>query len=332
MSQFHFDVATKWLTQRHIKAIRKDRLFNWLYVLFRFAFIFGMAYVLMFPILVMISRSLRPSADMFNPSIVWIPSRITFENFIQASEIIKYPETLARTVRVVLISTIGSMISCSMAGYALARYHLKVTKLLVFLAALTVIVPMQTYMVPIFFQFKYFDFFGVGSLLSLFLPNNIAVNLTNTEATHYLTAFLGSGLRSGLFILLFTQFFKGMPQELESAARVDGCGEAKTFLKIMVPNALSVYLVVFIMSTVWYWNEYYFPSIMLSQRPLLATKIGMLRTLVNMNSTTSTYGDGLTETVVIYAGAILFIIPLFTMYMIAQKYFIQSVERTGITG
>ncbi|MPN42413.1 hypothetical protein SDC9_189970 [bioreactor metagenome] len=185
---------------------------------------------------------------------------------------------------------------------------------------------MQTYLIPLFFQFKYFNFFGIGALPGW------QVNLTNTEMTHYLTAFLGSGLRSGLFILLFTQFFKGMPQELENAARVDGCGEAKTFVKIMVPNALSVYLVVFIMSLVWYWNEYFFPSVMLSQRPLMATKIGMLRTLVNMNSKTAAYGDGLTETVVIYAGAILFILPLFIMYMAAQKYFIQSVERTGITG
>jgi multiple sugar transport system permease protein len=219
-----------------------------------------------------------------------------------------------------------------MAGYALARYQLKVTKLLIAFAALTVIVPIQTYLVPLFFQFKYFDFFGIGSLTGLFIGSPLSVNLTNSEMTHYLTAFLGSGLRSGLFILLFAQFFKGMPKELESAARVDGCGEAKTFINIMIPNASPVFLVVCIMSLVWYWNDYFFPSIMLRQNPLLATKIGMLRTLVNMNSTTASYGDGLTETVVIYAGAILFILPLLIIYMFAQKYFIQSVERTGITG
>lgn len=310
----------------------KQRLLALLYSLFRLAFLTGMVYVLLFPLLVMVSRALRPSSDMYNPSIIWIPSSITLDNFKKAAGILKYRDTLLLTLKVVIISTVFTMASCSMAGYALARFNLKATKLLVALATLTIIVPLQTYVVPLFFQFKFFDLFGIGRLVGLITGSSLTMNLTNTEATYFLTSILGLGIRSGLFILLFTQFFKGMPKELENAARIDGCGECKTFLSIMLPNALPVYLVVFIMSIVWNWNDYFFSSIMLRQKQLLATKIGMLRTLVNMSSTTSSYGDGLTETVVIYAGAILFILPLLIIYMFAQKYFIQSIERTGITG
>ncbi len=304
-----------------------------LYGIFRYAFIIGMAYVLLYPILIMFTRAIRPAADMANPSVVWIPSGITWENMQMAWQMLKYPSTVLFTSRVVMISTILSLISCSMTGYALARYKMKFGPLCTALAILTIVVPMQTYIIPLFTTMRFFSPLSIMNVVSWFgVPlENISVNLTNTEWSYYVTAALGSGLRSGLFIIVFMNFFKGMPKELEDAARVDGCSEARTFVQVMIPNAGAPFLVVTLFSIVWYWNDYYFAQMMMSGRTMLSTQIAIVKRIVSgLDYIPKTESGG--ETVVVFAAAVLFIIPPLALYLYLQKFFVQSIERTGIVG
>lgn len=126
-----------------------------------------------------------------------------------------------------MVTTVLTLISCSMAGYALGRYNLKISKLCMVVAVLTIIVPIQTYIIPYFFQFRFFSFFGILNVVEWITGNSdVYLHLNNTELTYYLPAALGAGLRSGLFVIVFMQFFKGLPKELEDAPCVDGCSEA----------------------------------------------------------------------------------------------------------
>ena len=304
------------------------------YGIFRYAFIIGMAYVLLYPVLIMLTRAIRPAADMSNPSVVWIPSGITWENMQMAWQMLDYPTTVLFTSRVVMISTILSLISCSMAGYALARYRMKFGPLCMGLAILTIVVPMQTYIIPLFTSMRYFSPLSISNVISwLGVPlDTISVNLTNTEWSYYVTAALGSGLRSGLFIIVFMNFFKGMPKELEDAARVDGCSETRTFVQVMIPNAGAPFLVVTLFSIVWYWNDYYFAQMMMSERSMLSTKISVVKRIVSQMAYIPKTESGLGETVVVFAAAMLFIIPPLALYLYLQKFFVQSIERTGIVG
>ena len=311
------------------------------YALFRYAFIIGMAYVLLYPILIMATRAIRPAEDMTNPSIIWIPSGITYENLQIAWKLVQYPATVLFTSRVVVISTILSLISCSMAGYALARYKMKLAPILMGLAILTIIVPIQTYIIPLFTQTRFFSPFSISTFIASFgdwtglyevALGDISINLTNTEWCYYVSAAMGMGLRSGLFIVVFMQFFKGMPKELEDAARVDGCSELRTFVQVMVPNAGAPFLVVTLFSIVWYWNDYYYAQMMMSGQSMFATKISILKRMVAKSSEVATTDSGLGETVVVFAGCLLFIIPPLLLYLYLQKYFVQSIERTGIVG
>ena len=196
------------------------------YSIFRYAFIIGMAYVLLYPILVMATRAFRPISDMDNPSIIWIPTEFVWSNIQNAWGMIHYPARVLFTGRLVIISTILSLISCSMAGYALARYRMKISGLCNGLAILTILVPMQTYIIPLAMQMRYFSPFNISNLISSLsgIPlDTITWKLSDTEWAYYVTSAFGAGLRSGLFIIVFMQFFKGMPKELEDAARVDGC-------------------------------------------------------------------------------------------------------------
>ncbi len=319
--------ATSYQLKRHAPGI--------LYGIFRYAFIIGMAYVLLYPVLIMFTRAIRPMEDMSNPSVVWIPSGVTWENFQLAWQMLKYPSAVLFTGRVVLISTLLSLVSCSMAGYALARYRMKFSGLCMGLAILTIVVPMQTYIIPLFTQMRYFSPLNISTLISWVsgIPlDNISVNLTNTEWSYYVTAALGSGLRSGLFIVVFMQFFKGMPKELEDAARVDGCSELRTFVQVMVPNAGAPFLVVTLFSIVWYWNDYYFAQMMMSSRLMLSTNIAVVKRIISGMANIPKSESGQGETVVAFAAAMLFILPPLLLYLYLQKYFVQSIERTGIVG
>lgn len=319
--------AASYQIKRHVPGV--------MYSIFRYAFIIGMAYVLLYPILVMASRALRPIADMDNPSIVWIPTAVTFENIQNAWGMIHYPARVLFTSRLVLISTVLALISCSMAGYALARYRMKLGGLFMGIAILTILVPMQTYIIPLKLQLRYWSPFGISDLISSLtgIPlESISLNFTDSEWAYYVTAGLGAGLRSGLFIIVFMQFFKGMPKELEDAARVDGCSELRTFVQVMVPNAGAPFLVVTLFSIVWYWNDYYFAQMMMTNHPVLATEISTISDTVR--SATKEVGAMSLEanTVFTYAGALLFILPPLLLYLYLQKYFVQSIERTGIVG
>ena len=302
------------------------------FALFRLAFILAMSYVLLFPLIVMITRALRPYADMYNPSIVWIPSKITLENFRFAFRALNGVGAVFSTVRVVFISTLLCMVSSAMAGYGLARFRLKTAPVLMGVAVLTFVVPVQTYIVSQFFHFRYFDFFWLGSLFGMFSGDTLFVNLTTSEFTYYILNFCGSGFRSGLFILLFMQIFKSVPDELENAARIDGAGEIRTFLKIMLPNAVSGFVVTFVMSFVWQWNDAFFPSIVYQQDFFLAKTMQNIRDLSTKAMGLSSYATNLSETVVMFAACLIFILPPLILYLIVQRFFIQSVERTGLTG
>ncbi len=310
----------------------KDRIGKISFAVFRTVFLLGMAYVLLFPLIVMITRAIRPYTDMYNPSIVWIPSSVTFDNFKDALTALGGASSLFRTLRIVIISTILSMFTCSMAGYGLARFKIKLSGLFVILAAVTVMVPIQTYVIPLFFEFRFFDYFGIGSLLGLFTGETLFTNLTTNEAIYYILSILGVSTRNGIFILLFMLNYKGIPNELEMASRVDGAGEFRTYFQIMLPNAVPSFVVTFVMSMVWLWNDSFFPSIVYRQDFFLSKRMADLRVLATEAMGLSNYATNLSETGVMFAACIIFILPLLIMYMFVQRFFIQSAERSGITG
>lgn len=315
-----------------IKNTTKQRIGKFAFACFRTAFLIGMAYVLLFPLIVMITRSIRPYTDMYNPSIVWIPSSLTLDNFRDALTALGGWSGIFKTIRVVLVSTILTMFTCSMAGYGLGRFKVKLSGLFVVLAALTVMVPIQTYVIPLFFEFRFFDFFGLGALAGLFTGESLSVNLTTSELTYYILSILGVSTRSGIFILLFMLNYKSIPNELMMAARVDGAGEFRTYFTIMLPNALPSFVVTFVMSMVWLWNDSFFPSIVYRQDFFLSKRMEDLRVLATKAMGLSSYATNLSETGVMFAGCLIFIAPLLIMYMFCQKLFIQSAERSGITG
>ena len=309
---------------------------NIVFLLFRFFFFIGMAYVVLYPVLIMFSRSFRTPDDMLNPQVIWLPQEFTLRNFKIAWEMTGFAEALPVTSRISIISTFFTLVTCSMAGYALGRYKMKFKSVIMAFAILTIVVPIQTYLIPIFFKFRYFDYFGIGTIIGWLIGTPLTSNLCESEFSFYILSAFGMGIRSGLFVLLFYQTFRGLPKELEDAARIDGCNEGMVFVKVMLPNAGAPYLVTLILSLVWYWNDTVYGGILMRGTQLLAVRMGDLKNIINASfgglQMYNIEPNGISETVIYFAAALLFILPPLVMYLIAQKFFMQSVERSGIVG
>ena len=310
--------------RKHYKYIFWRRIAGYVWPFFRFVIIFGLSFVILYPILYMISTSLRPQVEMNDPSIMWIPKTVRFENFVEVWKAIEYPQALWNTLVLNIISSVLQVGTCALTGYGFARFKFKGKGFMLAIVLLQIIVPVQIILIPQYMQFRYFDIFGLFNAVM-----GDSLRLTNTNFAMYIPALFCNGIRAGLFIYLFRQFFRGLPKELEDAAYLDGCGPFKTFISVMVPNAASSFLTVFIFSIVWYWNDYYVSSMYFSNANTISMKIDNIATTVSLYLT-GEVGNALDFVVWMEAGCLLAITPIVIMYIFLQKYFTEGIERAGL--
>lgn len=302
---------------------------TWLWAIFRLFLFIGIGYVILYPILYMLSTTFRSDADILDPSIVWIPKHFSLNNIKQAFDVMEYPKALVNTAGINMVAALLQVAVTSVVGYGFARYKFRGRSLLFGLVLFTIIVPPQTTMIPMFLKFSNFDVLGIAELTRTIFGMEGQVKLINTPFVMYLPALFGMGIRSGLFIYIFRQSFRGMPKELEEAALIDGCGPLKTFLRVMVPNAAAIYLTGILLSMVWYWNDYYISSMLMDQTKTVTVALSHLRE--GMWKFVS--GKDLELTMLrMQAGCLLAILPPMVVYFFAQKKFTESVERSGIVG
>lgn len=200
-------------------------------------------------------------------------------------------------------------------GYGLARYRFPGRTLVLLLILATFIIPPQNTVIPQMLTYREFGL--LGNPLALILP-----------------ALLGQGYRSAIFILIFYQSFLSLPKVLEELARLDGASDLRIFLTIAMPSALPAYIVSFIFSTVWYWNETFLTSIFLeggvTTLPMQLSRFVQAYENLYPPGTVNIF-DRLNEAVKM-SGTFLNILPLLVMYFLLQRWFVELVERTGITG
>ena len=299
--------------------------------IFRFLLLFGLSFVILYPLLYMLSTAFRPIEEINDPSVIWIPKTFTLENFKQVIEMMDYGKTLPTSLVLNLSVSFVQMIACMVTGYGFARFKFRFQKALLGLVLFTVLVPIQIISVPSYAYFLHFDFFGIGSLVGLFTGKALTVNLLGSFLTFFLPAALGAGLKSGLFIYIFRQFFRGMPQELEDAASIDGCGIFRTFLRIMVPNTRTIMITIFMLSLVWYWND-----VSLGMSYLGGTRTVTIA-LSNLKSAFFTFDQAafnnpFLQITRLQAGSLLTVTPVLLLYLIVQRWFVQGILRSGIVG
>ncbi|MGE5613523.1 MAG: carbohydrate ABC transporter permease [Bacillota bacterium] len=308
-------------------SIWKKRL--WSFV--RFILITGLSFVILYPILKKISTSVKDKVDLYSPIVAWIPEHFTLENIKYAVEIMDYWETLLNTIIISALTTVLTVISCALAGYGFARLRFKGSSLLFAGAILTILVPPTTILIPIYLNLKNFTLFGLIPLIS-----GEPTNLLDTYWPFVLTSLLANSYKAGLFIFIFRQFFRGIPKDIEEAAYVDGANVTGTFSRIMLPNAIPAIVTVSLFSFVWQWNDSFFTTTYLTSSKVMSTQLSSLpyNLSIRLGQLMGFGGrvDPFYQSMVQDTGILLAMLPLIIIYLFAQRYFVEGVERTGIVG
>ena len=293
----------------------------------------GLAYIILYPLIFSISQAVRTQNDMYDTTIIYIPKHFTLENFQKAWIELDFTSALENTFNISFWPTVLQVCTCALAGYGFARFKFRGKGILFFLVLLTIIIPPSTIMVPLYTSFRQFDPLYIASAMNAFgWLEEPYLDLTDSLWSFILPALFASGLKSGLFIFVYRQFFQGFPKELEEAAYIDGCGAMKTFLRILVPNAVPAFTTVFLFCIVWYWNDYYTVPMFLPNLASLPEALdGMW---VNMTGYGGQYEgqDAIILYPILRAGIILYILPLLITFIVLQKKFTESIARSGIVG
>ena len=298
---------------------------------FSLLILYGIAFMIIYPFLFMIVSAFRGREDVMNPTIVWVTRNFTLEHMEYVFDFMKYPELITNTLLIVVGSTVFTVLISSLVGYGFARFQFPGRGVLFALLIFTLIVPASTYITPLYLNMRAFEVPVISQIINLISPGAGTFKLINTPFAFWLQALLGMGFRSGLFIFIFRQFYRGMPKELESAALIDGCGAYKTYLKVMLPNARMTVVTVMLFSIVWYWNDYYTTSVLSTDKRTIAMGLASLRNAI-WSAPGADAGNVLLMQVRVQAGALISVLPMLILFIITQRFFTESVERSGIVG
>ena len=313
--------------------IRSHKVMQKLWALGRQLFMLGISYVVLYPLLYMVSNAFKPVEQYYDPSVVWIPKSLTMENFKIVALVMDIGDVMKNTVIIELLPAVISAMVCMMIGYGLARFNFRGKRFVVACVILTIIVPQQTIASSLYSSFRYFDFLGILKFLHRFIPAVDTINLIGTPWVTILPSLLGVGLKSGIFIFIYMQFFTGLPKELQEAAAIDGCGEFRTFLKIIVPTAKNINIAVLLLAVVWNWNDYYTPSMFIRTKDTIATAMASFQAnLENLHNMGIGVANIQTAQTQIQAACLITILPLVVLYIFLQKRFSEGIENSGLTG
>lgn len=296
--------------------------------IFRFAMLVAVGYTVLSPLFQFISNSLKDGADFMNTSVSWIPTKFFYQNYIDAFYVMDYVKTFFNTVIVMVLSAVLEVAACGVAAYGFARFKFPERKILYAFLLVTILVPVRMTFLAQYVNFSSFDFFGLTSIIGKIIGKDLSINLINTPFTFILPSIFGVGYQSGLFVMIYMQFLKGIPKELEEAAWIDGAGPIGTYVRIILPSSGVAILTVTILSIIWHWNEYYLTALYFNENQPMAVVLSGIMEQIKLRG-----GENINSpTGVAMASCILFMLPVLIMYLILQKKFIKSIDSVGIVG
>ena len=308
------------------KYILKRRLGSVSIALMRTVFLLGIGFYILYPLFIKVMAAFMPEADVYDATVSIVPKNFTFENFKMVIETMNFPKAFMNTFILSAMVMLFQIISSILVGYGFGRFDFPCKNLVFILGIFTLIVPPQIIIFPLYLNYVNFDIFGLFTAIT-----GEKLSFINTYWPFVFSSLFCTGTQGMMFVYMFRQYFRGVPKEIEEAARVDGAGEFRTFIQIMAPSAVSVTVCVAVLSFVWQWNDIFWTSSYLRRTELLSVNLYTLTADV-----TSKLGAAETnlayQSILNSTGAILVILPLVIAYLFVQRGFIQSVERSGIVG
>jgi multiple sugar transport system permease protein len=253
------------------------------------------ALITAFPFLWMLLASFKPQREALDFPPTLLPLAPTLEHYVTLFVQLDFGRYLVNTLLVVAISFLGLLIM-AMAGYGFAKFEFRGRRWMFFLVLATMMIPVQVTMIPTFLILN-------------------AMKLTNTLAGIALPT-----LVSGFNIFLFRQFMSTIPDEMIEAARLDGAGEMRIFVSIIVPLAVPIFAVQAVLTFIAGWNSFLWPLIIANDQKLYTLSVGL--SLLNQQLAVNPSLQ--------MAAAALMVVPMFVVFVIFQRHIVQGFTLSGL--
>ena len=299
--------------------------------IFTYVLLIGISFIILYPFVTKIASSFMSPEDFVDATVKLIPKYPTLNTYKQIIIENHYFQAMFNTAVLSLICGLIQTFICCVIGYGFAKYKFKGSGFLFLLVVFTMIVPHQTLKYSMFLKFRYFDIgiFNFG-ILKLF-GNAEGINMTDTYLPLILLSVFGLAFKNGLYIFMMRQFFRGVPDELEESAYIDGSGVFRTFIQIILPLSVPMMITIFLFAFSWQWTDNFYTTTSMffpGRDQLLLSKIVTVpRTL-----DTDYAGGNMFSAAIRNTCGLLIIAPLVIIYLFFQKYLVQGIERSGITG
>ncbi len=304
----------------------------------RFILMLGVSFVILYPFFSRIANSFMSKEDVLDATVSLIPKNPTLE--IYQSIIVEngYLEAFLNTLLLSLMCAFIQMMVACLVGYGLAKFKFRGNKLIMVLVIITMVIPHNALETSLKKHFVSFDFMKV---LSWDYPGIIELIFGEPVSLVYsfwpmaILSLGGLALKNGLYIYLMRQFFKGVPDELEESAYVDGSGVFRTFFQIILPLAVPMMITIFLFSFSWQWTDQFYSELFFAIN-IPEKQVRLMPDIIAMPPSLRPYdGYGKTalyENIVRNTASMLVIAPLILMYLFCQRYLVEGIERSGIVG
>jgi multiple sugar transport system permease protein len=254
--------------------------------------------VMIVPFVWMASTSLKIGEYVLSMPPQWIPDPATLDSYRRIFELYPIGRMLFNSLLVAGLTTLGQLVTCSMAAYAFARLKFRGHNLVFLLYLATLMVPFQVTITPLFIMMRIFGW--INTYQGLILP----------------------GVFSAFGTFLLRQAFMTIPTEYEEAAFMDGASPLTIFLKIILPLSKPALATLSVFAFMGSWNAFMWPLFIVREETLMTLPVG-LATL---------QGRWLTEWNLVMAGTVITVLPMLLLYLIAQKYLVQGYVMSGLKG
>ena len=301
----------------------------------KFILMLGVSYVILFPFFSKIAGSFMSRTDVVDPTVSLIPKDFTLEIYKYILTENRYGEAFLNTILLSLLCALIQTFVACLIGYGLAKFKFKLNKFVMIAVIVTMIIPHSTLEFAMMQRFSSFDIAhvttaGYKGIIGLIFGS---IDLRNTFWPFVILSLGGIAFKNGLYIYMMRQFFKGVPDELEESAYVDGSGTFRTFIQIILPLAVPMMITIFLFAFSWQWTDQFYTEIFFygPEEYKMWSMVDITKVPASLNDTTFV-GMSLYETVIRNTAGIMIILPLVIMYLFCQKYLVQGIERSGLVG
>lgn len=291
----------------------KKRVAMGVYSIIRFIIIFGLGFIIMKPIISKILLSFMSPEDLLDNTVSQVPKNWSLHYWKFAVKGLHLSESLVNSFLLSFSIAIIQVAVCTLIGYGIGRIKFKGAKIAFIFVILIMMVPTQTINIA---QYLTFVYFKVGPM---------TLNLSDSFWPLYILAFTGLGIKEGLYIYLLKEQFAAMPKDLEEAAYIDGAGIFTTFFRVMVPNALTTMMTVFLFSFCWQWTDTTYSGLYFINLRVLANSIADVQIKSGLS------WDSAGTLIARNAASLVIMLPLVVLFVFCQRFFVQSVSRSGLS-